>query len=151
MERFFKYFNGYNTEYYPVSQIIAVLPTIDGGLKIYFKNTDTIDPVIIRRDNVEKAVSEILGNRIAVNAVDAASSDLYDVYQEDDGSYSAEKAKYLVICADGELRSLNFLDGHQEFCEEYANYCGLYQKCALCDNFENLKYRGDLLDENSEA
>ena len=46
MERFFKYFNGYNTEYYPVSQIIAVLPTIDGGLKIYFKNTDTIDPCI---------------------------------------------------------------------------------------------------------
>ena len=79
MERFFKYFNGYNTEYYPVSQIIAVLPTIDGGLKIYFKNTDTIDPVIIRRDNVEKAVSEILGNRIAVNAVDTASSDLYRV------------------------------------------------------------------------
>lgn len=115
------------------------------------ENLHTIDPVIIRRDEVEKTVSEILGSRIAVNAVDAASSDLYDVYQEDDGSYSAEKAKYLVICADGELRSLNFLDGHQEFCEEYANYCGLYQKCALCDNFENLKYRGDLLDENSEA
>lgn len=151
MERFFKYFNGYNTEYYPVSQIVAVLPTIDGGLKIYFKNTDTIDPVIVRRDEVEKAVSEILGNRIAVNAVDAASSDLYDVYQEDDGSYSAEKAKYLVTCADGEIRSVNFLDGHQEFCEEYANYCGLYQKCALRDSFENLKYRGDLLDENSEA
>lgn len=151
MERFFKYFNGYNTEYYPVSQIVAVLPTIDGGLRIYFKNTDTIDPVIVRRDEVEKIVSEILGSRIAVNSVDTASSDLYDVYQEDDGSYSAEKAKYLVICADGELRSLNFLDGHQEFCEEYANYCGLYQKCALCDNFENLKYRGDLLDENSEA
>lgn len=150
MERFFKYFNGYNTEYYPVSQIVAVLPTIDGGLRIYFKNT-TIDPVIIRRDEVEKTVSEILGSRIVVNSVDTASSDLYDVYQEDDGSYSAEKAKYLVICADGELRSLNFLDGHQEFCEEYANYCGLYQKCALCDNFENLKYRGDLLDENSEA
>lgn len=143
MERFFKHFNGQTNEYYPVSEIISMLPTVAGGLKIFFNNTDMVDPVCVDPKDVRKVVEEIQGSRFATSYIDSTSLNLYNVYQDDDGSYVAEKANHLVMCADGEIRAVEFLDGYQTFCEETSNYQGLYEFRSLKYNFKNLKIGWD--------
>lgn len=141
MERFFKHFNGKAYDYYPVSEIIGMLPTVTGGLKIFFNNSDMIDPVCVDPKDVRKVVEEIRGSRFAVSYIDSASLNLYNVYQDDEGTYVAEKANHLVMCADGEIRAVEFLCGYQEFYEDMSNYQGLYEWKSLKYNFENLKFR----------
>lgn len=141
MERFFKHFNGKTYEYYPVSGIIRMLPTVAGGLKIVFNNSDMVDPVYVDPKDVQKVVEEIRGSRFAVSYIDSASLNLYNVYQDEDGTYVAEKANHLVMCADGEIRAVEFLYGYQEFYEEMSNYQGLYEWKSLKYNFKNLKFR----------
>lgn len=141
MTRFFKHFNGQTYEYYPVSSIISMLPTVAGGLKIFFNNSDMVDPVYVDPKDVRKVVEEIRGSRFAISYIDSASLNLYNVYQDEDGTYVAEKANHLVMCADGEIRAVEFLYGYQEFYEEMSNYQGLYEWKSLKYNFENLKFR----------
>lgn len=141
MERFFKHFNGKADEYYPVSEIIGMLPTVAGGLKIFFNNSDMIDPVCVDPKDVQKVVGKIQGSRFAISYIDSASLNLYNVYQDEDGTYVAEKANHLVMCADGEIRAVEFLYGYQEFYEDMSNYQGLYEWKSLKYNFKDLKFR----------
>lgn len=150
MERFFKHFNGKAYDYYPVSEIIGMLPTVAGGLKIFFNNSDMIDPVCVDPKDVRKVIKEIRGSRFAVSYIDSASLNLYNVYQDDDGTYVAEKADHLVMCADGEIRAVEFLDGYQEFCEEMSNYRGLYERKSLKYNFKNLQFEWGDQDDSTE-
>lgn len=66
--------------------------------------------------------------------------ELYDVYfvPEDTNSKVAERAETLVLCADGEIRSVEHDDGYTMFNEDCSNYYGLHTKRSL-DHISNLR------------
>jgi hypothetical protein len=61
------------------------------------------------------------------------ASPLYNIYKEDDGSYYRERVEYLVLCADGTIRSLTDMDGCFVVAEEAANFIGFFNEERLKD------------------
>lgn len=57
---------------------------------------------------------------------------------EDTNSKVAEHAETLVLCADGEIRSVEHDGGYTAFNEDCSNYFGLHTKQSLND-ISNLK------------
>lgn len=60
---------------------------------------------------------------------------MYDAYfdPEDTNSKVAEHAETLVLCADGEIGSVEHDDGYITFNEDGSNYFGLHTKRSLGD------------------
>ena len=55
----------------------------------------------------------------------------YNVYANDDGSYIHERVHFLVMCADGYIRSLSEPCCYMYLADESENYIGIYNEAQL--------------------
>lgn len=127
MTRFFKVMNNIDSAYYNVAEVSSVEP-VGSGLRVTFSDGATLH---IDKNQESRVLNEITGARTVVAV--ANSVELYDVYSddEDDRKKVAERAEIVVLCADGEFRSIEHGDGYTTFKEDCINYFGLYDNKGL--------------------
>ena len=132
---------GIGDEYFPIDGIRYIRYDPSGRYIVYFKDSYELSSVTIATEsNIGEKLRELEGSGEVSSVIpNPESMNLWDVF-EDDGKYVAELAKHLVICRDGCIRSINFLDGYQEFNENLRNYRGLFDKSGLDYNFKNLQF-----------
>ena len=127
MTRFFKVMNNIGSAYYNVAEVSSVEP-VGSGLRVTFSDGATLH---IDKNQERRVFNEITGARTVVAV--ANNVELYDVYSddEDDRKKVAERAEIVVLCADGEFRSIEHGDGCTIFKEDCINYFGLYNNKGL--------------------
>lgn len=127
MTRFFKVMNNTGSAYYNVAEVSSVEP-VGSGLRVTFSDGATLH---VDKDQEGRVLNEITGARTAIAI--ANSVELYDVYSDDEDERKkvAERAEIVVLCADGELRSMDHGDGYTTFKEDDSNYFGLYNNEGL--------------------
>lgn len=127
MTRFFKVMNNTGSAYYNVAEVSSVEP-VGSGLRVTFSDGATLH---IDKNQERRVFNEITGARTVVAV--ANNVELYDVYSddEDDRKKVAERAEIVVLCADGEFRSIEHGDGYTTFKEDCINYFGLYNNKGL--------------------
>lgn len=130
MTRFFEVVDvdGISLIYYNVAEVSSIAPIVNGGVRIGFNNGDFLN---IDKNQKDRIMNEITGARTAIAV--AENVELYDVYEDDEslGKKVAERAEIVVLCADGEFRSMDHGDGYTTFKEDSGNYFGLYNKSGL--------------------
>ena len=127
MTKFFKVVNNIGPAYYNVAEVSSVEP-VGSGLRVTFSDGATLH---IDKNQERRVFNEITGARTVVAV--ANNVELYDVYSddEDDRKKVAERAEIVVLCADGEFRSIEHGDGYTTFKEDCINYFGLYNNKGL--------------------
>lgn len=127
MTRFFKVMNNIGSAYYNVAEVSSVEP-VGSGLRVTFSDGATLH---IDKNQERRVFNEITGARTVVAV--ANNVELYDVYSddEDDRKKVADRAEIVVLCADGEFRSIEHGDGYTTFKEDCINYFGLYNNKGL--------------------
>ena len=127
MTRFFKVVYNIGPAYYNVAEVSSV-ESVGSGLRVTFSDGATLR---VDEDQEGRVLNEITGARTVVAV--ANSVELYDVYSddEDDSKKVAERAEIVVLCADGEFRSIEHGDGYTTFKEDCINYFGLYNNKGL--------------------
>lgn len=128
MTKFFSVVDGISLTYYNVAEISSIEPTGSGGIRIVFNNENILN---IDRNQKDRIMNEITGARTVVAV--AENVELYDVYDDDEDERKkvAERAEIVVLCADGEFRSMDHSDGYTTFKEDDSNYFGLYNNKGL--------------------
>lgn len=127
MTKFFKVVNNIGPAYYNVADVSSVEP-VGSGLRVTFSDGATL---YVDKDQEGRVLNEIIGARTAIAI--ANSVELYDVYSDDEDERKkvAERAEIVVLCADGEFRSIEHGDGYTTFKEDCINYFGLYNNKGL--------------------
>ena len=127
MTKFFKVVNNIGPAYYNVAAVSSVEP-VGSGLRVTFSDGATL---YVDKDQEGRVLNEITGARTAIAI--ANSVELYDVYSDDEDERKkvAERAEIVVLCADGEFRSMDHGDGYTTFKEDDSNYFGLYNNEGL--------------------
>lgn len=127
MTKFFKVVNNIGPAYYNVADVSSVEP-VGSGLRVTFSDGATL---YVDKDQEGRVLNEITGARTAIAI--ANSVELYDVYSDDEDERKkvAERAEIVVLCADGEFRSMDHGDGYTTFKEDHSNYFGLYNNEGL--------------------
>lgn len=127
MTRFFKVLHSLGPTYYNVAEVSSV-ESVGIGLRITFNNGDLLN---VDKNQKGRVMNEITGARAVVAF--AENVELYDVYDDDEDARKkvAERAEIVVLCADGEFRSMDHGDGYTTFKEDDSNYFGLYNNKGL--------------------
>lgn len=134
MARFFKVLGDNGYSYFNVEEVFSINP-VENRIEVIFNDGNVL---LVEENQKDNVIQEILGGRTVVSFV--KHMELYDVYfdPEDTNSKVAERAETLVLCADGEIRSVEHDDGYTMFNEDCSNYYGLHTKRSL-DHISNLR------------
>ena len=87
-------------------------------------------------DNFQKTIIQIV----------LCTEPIYNVYNNGDGTYSHSPVRYLALCVDGIVRSLDNWYGPMKLAEETCNFTGYFPK----DNLYRLP-SGELRKEKSKT
>ena len=134
MARFFKVLRDNGYSYFNVEEVFSINP-VGNRIEVIFNDGNVL---LVEENQKDNVIQEILGGRTVISFV--KDMELYDVYfdPEDTNSKVAEYAETLVLCADGEIRSVEHDDGYITFNEDCSNYYGLHTKRSL-DDISNLR------------
>lgn len=118
----------------------------DGTLRAVLFN----DFVSVPGSKVEEAIRDLRGERHIIQVFPTAQP-LYAVYKAE-GEYFAELVSYLALCADGEIRGLEWREGWFDIISENENCEGLYPEDQLAQ-FPGIETGagGSTLSENTES
>lgn len=83
----------------------------------------------------QKATDAIQCCLLGIVQLMPCTEELYDVYTESDGFYYHERVKWLALCLDGRVYSVDHCDGYMEpnALQTCSNYLGYFTKDRLSE------------------
>jgi hypothetical protein len=91
----------------------------DGYTELYSTDGDGYKVI----EKLERSIIQII----------PCTAPIYNIYENEDGSHWHERVHYIVLCLDGEIRSLYHGDGDFEFAEDLMNFVGCFDEDSLIE------------------